>query len=213
MKFCHSFLICRQNLCYYLAKEDFFISITSDAEFVNHLIKENYMLDDSHKLTQEDLKNIETDEETAVSLIKKYAIQYSGKEHYEQLGSSCTMSIVNTVDTVIGSAKYLDGHFVMPDQINVERLVDWFVENKDFDSDKDVITYFMADYIKRKINALYRIIKRNTDTIQEISTTFTIVGNKEARKRYKKEIQKRRKKDLKIIRLDKKDSKPGEGFE
>lgn len=168
------------------------------------LIKENYMLDDKQKLTKEDLKKIETDEETAVALIKQYAIQYSGKDHYEQLGSSCTMSIVNTVDIVIGSAKYLDGHFVMPDQINVERLVYWFVENKDFDSDKDVVTYFMADYIKRKINALYRNIKRNTDTYQERSTTITIAGNKEAHRRYKKEIQKRKEKDVKIIRIDKK---------
>lgn len=163
------------------------------------------MLDNGNRLTKEDMDLIETDIETAVVLIKKYAIMYSGKEHYEQLGSSCTMSIVNTVNTVIGSADYLDGHFIMPDQINVERLAEWFVKNKDFDRDTDIITYFMADYIKRKVNQLYRMINRNTENMEDISTTLTIIGYKKTRGKLKREIQMRKKKGFKIIRLDKKE--------
>lgn len=41
------------------------------------------MLDNGNRLTKEDMDFIETDIETAVILIKKYAIMYSGKEHYE----------------------------------------------------------------------------------------------------------------------------------
>lgn len=161
------------------------------------------MLENNYRLTQEDLKHIKTDEETAIALIKDYAIHYSGKIHYEQLGSSCVMSVVNTVDTVIGSANYLEGYFVMPDQIHVERLVEWFVKNKVYNCDRNVLAFFMANYIKRKINELYRGINRNNDSIREFSTTLTIAGNEKARKKYKKEIQQRKEKVVKLIRIDK----------
>ena len=147
------------------------------------------------KLTSEDIQIIKTDMDEAIKLVKQYAIQYEGQEHYDYLGASCVMSATNTVDTVIGSAKYLDGAFLMPDEIHVERLVDWFIKNKDFECNKAILTFYFANYIKRKINVLYQSINKN-----ELATTLTIIGSKEAAKEFKKQCRKRKKLGVKIIR-------------
>lgn len=154
-----------------------------------------YKMSEAIKLTPEDIQIIKTDMDEAIKLVKHYAIQYISKEHYEHLGASCVMSATNTVDTVIGSAQYLDGAFLMPDEIHVERLVDWFIKNRDFDCDRAILTFYFANYIKRKINALYRSINKN-----EYATTLTIMGHKVASKEFKKQYLKRMKKGVKIIR-------------
>jgi hypothetical protein len=105
------------------------------------------------------------------------------------------MSATNTVDTLIDSAQYLDGVFLMPDEIHVERLVDWFIKNKGFECDRAILTFYFANYIKRKINALYRSISKN-----EFTTTLTILGEKDTIKEFKKEWCKRKKLGVKIIR-------------
>ncbi|PIC99900.1 hypothetical protein [Sporosarcina sp. P29] len=147
------------------------------------------------KLTSDDIQTIKTDIDEAMRLVKHYAIQYNGQEHYEHLGARCVMSATNTVDTIIGSAQYLNGAFLMPDEIHVERLADWFIKNRDFECDRAILTFYFANYIKRKINALYRSINKN-----EFATTLTIMGNKEASKEFKKQCRERKKQGVKIVR-------------
>jgi hypothetical protein len=147
------------------------------------------------KLTPDDIQNIKADIDDATKLIKHYAIQYKGQEHYDHLGAGCVMSAINTVDTVIGSAQYLDGAFLMPDEIHVERLVDWFIKNREFECDRAILTFYFANYIKRKINALYRSINKD-----KFATTLTIMENKEATKEFKKQYRDRKKLGVKIIR-------------
>jgi hypothetical protein len=118
-------------------------------------------MNETIKLTLDDIQNFKADLVEATKLIKHYAIQYKGQEHYDHLGASCVMSATNTVDTVIGSAQYLDGEFLMPDEIHVERLVDWFKKNREFECDRAILTLYFANYIKRKINALYRSINKD----------------------------------------------------
>lgn len=154
-------------------------------------------MSDAIKLTPEDIQFIKTDMDEAIKLIKYYAIQYKGQEHYVHLGASCVMSATNTVDTVIGSAQYLDGAFLMPDEIHVERLVNWFIRSKNFECDRAILTFYFANYIKRKINALYRSINKDG-----FSTTLTIMGNKEAWKELKRQSLKRKNQGVKIIRQD-----------
>ncbi|WP_226036132.1 hypothetical protein [Aquibacillus saliphilus] len=147
------------------------------------------------KFTLGDIQTIKTDIDEATKLVKHYAIQYKGQEHYDHLGASCVMSATNVVDTVIGSAQYLDGAFLMPDEIHVERLVDWFIKNREFECDRAILTFYFANYIKRKINSLYRSITKD-----EFATTLTIMGNKEATKEFKKQCRDREKLGVKIIR-------------
>lgn len=149
-------------------------------------------MNETIKLTPDDIQNIKADIDDATKLIKHYAIQYKGQEHYDHLGASCVMSATNTV---IGSAQYLDGAFLMPDEIHVERLVDWFIKNKEFECDRAILTFYFANYIKRKINALYRSINKD-----EFATTLTIMGNKEATKEFNKQCRDRKKLGVKIIR-------------
>jgi hypothetical protein len=147
------------------------------------------------KLTVNVLNEIRTSEEEARHLVTYFAAEYNGQEHYEYLGASTVMSATNTVNTIIGSANYLEEQFVMPDEIHVERLVDWFITNKDYEGDRYILTYYFALYIKRKINELYRSIKR-----KELRTTLTIFGSSVSRKELKRQICKREKSGVKMIR-------------
>jgi len=146
-------------------------------------------------LTFDDLMWIKTNRYEAIALIRYYASQYKGGEHYEQLGATHVMSATKTVDTVIGSAKYLQGMFVMPDEIHVERLVHWLTENRSFTCDNSVLMFYLSSYIKKKINQLYRAINNN-----EFSTTLTVMGDDVARNELRKELNQRKKEGVKIIR-------------
>lgn len=153
------------------------------------------MMKEKTRLTVEDIQIIGTNREEAIELVKHYAIQYKSKEHYEQLGASCVMSVVNTVDTVIGSAQYLNGAFLMPDEVHVDRLVDWFIKNRDYDCNKSILTFYFSHYIKRKINELYREINKG-----EFGTTLTIMGSSEARREFTRQYRIRKNLGVKIIR-------------
>ncbi|MFV8830519.1 hypothetical protein [Alkalihalobacterium sp. APHAB7] len=148
-------------------------------------------------LTTSNLEFIKTSRDICIELIKKYAIQYKGKEHYDLLGASCIMSATNTVDTLINSSNYLNGKFLMPDEIHLDRLVEWFIKNKDL-CDPVILKLYFASYIKKKINYIYRSINRN-----ELSTSNTIMGNEESQREFKKQINRRKKIGVKVIRQDK----------
>lgn len=144
------------------------------------------------KITPDDLRHLQTDRDIAINLIKHYARQYNGGEHYNQLGSSCVMSAVGTINSIINSTQYLSGMFFFPDEIHIERLVDFFLDNQNYDCDKKILTFFMADYLRRKINELYRDIKKNK---------WAIMGDERARTEYEKKVFERLEKGLKQIRL------------
>jgi hypothetical protein len=50
-----------------------------------------YKMSEAIKLTPEDIQIIKTDIDEATKLVKHYAVQYEGKEHYDHLGASCVM--------------------------------------------------------------------------------------------------------------------------
>ncbi|MBE1555487.1 hypothetical protein [Sporosarcina limicola] len=152
-------------------------------------------MEEGKKLSQNDLIEFKVEKNEARALIKHYSCQYKGQEHYDQLGASCAMLANATVNTIIGSAQYLNGSFLMPDEIQVERVADWFISNKAYECEHYTITFYLAHYIKRKTNALYRAINKGG-----YSTTLTILGNKAARKEFEKQIQIRKIEGVKSIR-------------
>lgn len=148
------------------------------------------------KLTRENLKSFEVCPEKAIKLIVHYASQYKGKVHYDELGNSCGVSATGTINTIIGSAEYLEGMFLMADTIDIEKLAKWFLENREYECDESILKFYMANYLKRKINELYRNINSGRE-----SSTLTIAGNPEARKRLNYEMKSRKNKGVKIIRI------------
>lgn len=148
-----------------------------------------------NRLSRSDFEEFKVKRSEAIALIKHYSCQYKGKEHYDKLGASCAMSVNATVNTTIGSAEYLDGFFLMPDEIQVERLADWFLNNKEYECDRQALLFYMAHYIKKKINNYYRVI--NEDGF--IYTT-AIAGNKETQKERRKQFQLRKSEGVKRIR-------------
>ncbi|GGM39336.1 hypothetical protein GCM10011351_26860 [Paraliobacillus quinghaiensis] len=150
-------------------------------------------MSDTIKLTKEDLYSFKTDRKEAIKLIRYYAAQYESKVHYDELGPSCVASATKTVDTIIGSSYYLQGYFIMPDEINVERLVRWFRKNRDYDFEKSVITFYFSIYIKRKINQLYKDINNN-----RLGTSVVIAGT--TLKEFERECNVRNQEGVKLIR-------------
>lgn len=147
------------------------------------------------KLTKDDLKSVETTQEEAIKLIRHYADQYKSKEHYFELGASCTVSVNGTINTIIGSAEYLNGLFIMPDTVNLDKVIDWFMENRDYECNRSTLAFYMGHYLKRKVNSLYREINKGA-----ISCTPAIAGNRVAMKEYKRQLEIRENKGVKIIR-------------
>ena len=147
------------------------------------------------KLSENDLNEIRIDKNEAITLIKHYSCQYKGKEHYDKIGASCAMSVNATVNTTIGSADYLDGFFLMPDEIHVERLADWFIKNKQYECEHHALILYMAHYIKRKINEYYKAINEGG-----LIYSTAMAGNKEALKRREKLFQQRKNQGVKRIR-------------
>ncbi|MYL47672.1 hypothetical protein GLV94_18695 [Virgibacillus halodenitrificans] len=157
-------------------------------------------MDEVVRLTQSDLQGLKTNRDEAIKLVKHYAPQYKGKEHFDKLGASCAMSVCNTVDTIIGSSRYLNGNFVMPDEIHIESLGDWFMENKNYECEKFILNFYIASYIKKKINKLYRSINKTESGLSGISLSFTIMGYKTSREEFEKQINLRRNMGVKLIR-------------
>lgn len=133
----------------------------------------------NRKLTEESLRIIETNPQEAIMLVKKYALAYSSKEHYEHLGASCVVSATNTVNTLINSANHLNGSFLAPDEIHIDRLVDWFMKNKEYEIEQEILACYLGHYIKKKIYEFYRSISKD-----ELASSLTILENPMARKGY-----------------------------
>lgn len=107
-------------------------------------------MEKSIMLTEDDINRFKMPTEEAIDWFKYYATRYKSKEHYEHLGASYVMSIIGTVNTITKSARYLNGVFIMPDEINVEKVSNWIMEEHNFMCDHDIVTFFMADFIKKK---------------------------------------------------------------
>lgn len=152
-------------------------------------------MSNTNTLTTEDLKSFKTTQNNAIRLIKHYSQKYVSKVHYYELGASCVMSATQTINSIISSAAYLKGSFLMPDTVHVEKVVDWFLENKNYECDQEVLTYYMAHYLKRKTNQLYRNINKDAT-----ETSILVFGDDKAFKRLEIEMEKRRNQGVKILR-------------
>ena len=149
------------------------------------------------RLTINDLDCIKASTDESIHLIKIYASQYISKEHYDILGASCVSSVVSTINILIGSSNYLDGHFLFPDQVNVEKLATWFLKNKNFEVDPFVLKCFIGDYLRRKVNEFYKHIKLSNNP-----HTIYLIGHKRGRADYRKRIKELKKNGAKLIMLN-----------
>lgn len=150
---------------------------------------------DKSKLTHNDLREFKVDRLQAIPLIKHYSCQYKGMEHYEQIGQSCAMSVNSTVNTIIGSAEYLEGYSLMPDEIHIERLADWFIDNKNYEIPRQALIFYMANFLKKKINEYYRTINKGG-----VIYSNAIVGNKTALREREKQFKIRKEGGVKILK-------------
>lgn len=159
------------------------------------LLNRREMMSNIVKLTKEDLDYFKTSKEEAIHLVQHFSRQYVSKKHYYELGASCVMSASSTIKTIINSAGYLDGMFLMPDTVNIQKVVEWFLKNREYECDKDVLTFYMAHFLKRRINRLYRNINNGS-----IEYSTAILGGEKGFEEFQKQIKIRQEQGVKLIR-------------
>ena len=85
--------------------------------------------------------------------------KYNSKVHYYELGASTVASINGTINSIIYSVGYLEGKFIMCDEIHPLRLAQYLIRKKGYISNQDTITYYVAHLLKRKINEFYKNLR------------------------------------------------------
>ncbi|MEQ6378055.1 hypothetical protein RZN25_14645 [Bacillaceae bacterium S4-13-56] len=130
------------------------------------------------------------DREKAVQLVKDYASNYKSVLHYNTLGGSCVATATKTIDRIISSASYLERNFIMPDEIDIEKVAEWLMKNRDLDCNQSILTIYLAAYTKKKINRLYRDINKGIMRYTFARNPFD----------YEKECAKRKEEGIKVIR-------------
>lgn len=111
------------------------------------------------KLGKEDLKKLQTDIDYCIKLVKEISANYDSKIHYNELTKSVISSVNRIINSITNSTQYLDGYYLMCDEINPLALTEYLIELKQYEVDKEVLSYYVACYLKRKINSFYKQLR------------------------------------------------------
>lgn len=150
------------------------------------------------KIKKERLENLRTDVDTCIKLVKEVSANYDSKIHYKILTQSVISSINNIVNSIICSTEYLDGYYIMCDELHPIKLTDYLFELKQYNVDKEIVTYYVAFYLKRKINEFYRELKEG-----RISMGIAMLKDKKGIKKYHNNCNERVSNGLKLLRSKK----------
>lgn len=150
------------------------------------------------KLKIEDLENLKTDVETCIKLVKEISANYDKKVHYAILTPSITNSVIHTINSICYSTGYLEGYYITCDEIHPVLLTEYLLELKQYNTDKDILSYFVAFYLKRKINSFYTDLKRGS-----IPMGIAMLHNDKERKKYYNTCYERATSGLKLLRSKK----------
>lgn len=150
------------------------------------------------QMKKEDLEKLKTDVNTCIKLVKEISSSYDSKIHYPILTQSVVSSINSTVNNIIRSTEYLDGYYIMCDEIDPIKLTAYLFEIKQYDVNKEIASYYVAFYLKRKINEFYRDLKEN-----RISMGLSMLNDKKGLKTFYNNCNERASNGLKLLRSKK----------
>ena len=149
-------------------------------------------------MKKEDLENLKTDIDTCINLVKEISANYDSKIHFPILTQSVVSSVNKTVNTIIWSTDYLDGYHIMCDELNPIALTDYLFELRKYEVDKKIVSYYVAFYLKRKINDFYRELKKGN-----ISMGMAMRKDKKGIKKYYNDCYNRATNEFKLLRSKK----------
>lgn len=147
------------------------------------------------RLEKEDLEKLKGDMEYCIKLVKEVSAHYDSKIHYNELTQSVISSVNAIINSMTYSAKYLDGYYLMCDEINPLALTEYLVELRKYDVDKEILSYYVAYYLKRKINNFYKELKMGS-----IPLGFAMLHDKKGLKKYYNNCYERADSGLKLLR-------------
>lgn len=150
------------------------------------------------KLEKEDLKKLQIDIDYCIKLVKEISANYDSKIHYTELSQSVISSVNRIINSITYSAQYLDGYYLMCDEINPVALTEYLIKLKQYDVDKEVLSYYVAYYLKRKINSFYKELK-----VGIIPFGLSMLHDKNGMKEYYNDCYERANNGLKLLRSKK----------
>lgn len=147
------------------------------------------------KLGKEDLKKLETDIDYCIKLVKEMSVNYDSKIHYNELTQSVISSVNGIINSITNSTQYLDGYYLMCDEINPLALTEYLIELKQYEVDKEVLSCYVAYYLKRKINSFYKELR-----LGSIPFGIAMLQDKKGLKEYYNNCNERAANGLKLLR-------------
>jgi predicted GTPase len=150
------------------------------------------------RLKREGLEKIKTDIDYCIKSVKEISAHYDSKIHYNELTQSVISSVNSTINSITNSTEYLDGYYLMCDEINPIALTEYLFELKQYNVDKDILSYYIAFYLKRKINSFYKDLKTGS-----IPIGLAIMHDKKGLKKYYNNCYERATNGLKLLRSKK----------
>lgn len=150
------------------------------------------------QMKKEDLEKIMTDIDTCIKLVKDISSNYDSKIHYPILGQSVISSINKTINDIVWSTANLNGYYLMCDEIDPIKLTDYLFELRQYDVDKRIASYYVAFYLKRKINEFYKNLKED-----RFPMGLAMLNDKKGLKKYYNKCDERVANGLKLLRSKK----------
>jgi len=150
------------------------------------------------RLEKEDLEKLKGDIEYCIKLVKEISSNYDIKIHYNELTQSVISSVNRIINSITNSTEYLDGYYLMCDEINPLALTEYLFELKQYNVDKEILSYYVAYYLKRKINSFYKELKMGN-----IPVGLAMLHDKRGLKKYYNNCYERATEGLKLLRSKK----------
>lgn len=150
------------------------------------------------KLKKDDLEKLKIDIDECIKQVKEISANYDSKIHYNKLTQSTISSVNSTINSIINSTEYLEGYYLMCDEINPLALTEYLIELKNYKVDKDILSYYVSFYLKRRINSFYKDLKVG---IVPIGAGVTL--DKKGLKKYYNNCYERATNGLKLLRSKK----------
>lgn len=147
------------------------------------------------KLDAIEMEKVMTDMDTCRKEIIELSGNYKSRQHFEILTQSVISSVNSTVNSILYSTEELQGEFVICDEISPIKLTKYLMELKNYQCNEEILSYYVAHYLKRKINEFYLGLRKN-----EISVGVNVGNTPKSYKRYLAICNDRKANDMKIIR-------------
>ena len=150
------------------------------------------------RLEKEDLEKLKGDIEYCIKLVKEISSNYDIKIHYNELTQSVISSVNRIINSITNSTEYLEGYYLICDEINPLALTEYLLEIKQYNVDKEMLSYYVAYYLKRKINSFYKELKMGN-----IPVGLAMLHDKRGLKKYYNNCYERANEGLKLLRSKK----------